>query len=178
MTFADRYSFVLAALLLVAACQPESTEPDAVQQSAVVERDAVNALSLDTAEQRKARIKGLQYELFVDIASNPDQFTGEAVLRFDLVDDSRPLTIDFTGGAVDALTIDGAAVDAAYNGYFITVPADALVAGPTEIRISYTHAFSDDGTGSPTLKTDCPTCTPTCGPTTPTSCCRHLINRT
>jgi len=138
---------MLPALLLVAACQPDSTEPSTVEHRTAADRPAINALDVDTAERRKARINGLQYELYVDIASSPERYTGEAVLRFELVDASAPLTIDFAGGSVDALTVNGAAVDAGYNDCFITIPADALTAGPTEIRIAYAHPFSNDGTG-------------------------------
>jgi len=137
----------LSLVPLVAACRPvPEPRPDATTGT-VTARQATGALDRATADRRKARIANLSYDLFVDLTSSPDQFSGEATLRFDLAGPPADLRVDFTGGTVDSVVVDGAAVEAESNGHFLTIPAEDLRPGATEIRVAYTHPFSHDGTG-------------------------------
>ncbi|MBK9665531.1 MAG: hypothetical protein IPO61_07290 [Gammaproteobacteria bacterium] len=59
-----------------------------------------------------------------------------------------PLTIDFGGGTVEAMSVNGGSFKAAdYNGFFITVPAAALRAGSNDVRIRYRHPWSTESSG-------------------------------
>jgi aminopeptidase N len=134
-------------MLILSGCEREPAVEEAAAPEASAARPIANALDQGTADRRKARISGLEYELFVDIAAGPDEFLGEVRLEFDLTDADTDLTIDFTGGSVGSVEVNGAAIDPDYNGYFLTIPAGALAGGRTEIRVSYTHPYANDGNG-------------------------------
>jgi aminopeptidase N len=140
-------SAVLATLLGLTACERGPAVQEEVVRKSGIPRPVANALDRDTAERRKARISGLEYELFIDIAAGPDEFLGEALLRFDLTDADSDLTVDFAGGSIVSVTVNDAVIDPDYNGNFLTIPADALAVGQTEIRVSYTHPYANDGNG-------------------------------
>lgn len=135
------------ALTLIAACQRQDSATSGARRDGIAARADANALDRSTADERQARIENLDYDLYVDIASNSDEFSGEVTLRFDLADATSDLTVDFAGGVVNSIRVNDAAIDAKYNGNFITISADDLEAGPTEIRIAYRHPFSRDGNG-------------------------------
>jgi len=133
---------VLSALFLITSCQQTPLRP--VDDNA---RAAVDALDRDTADARKARISNVAYNTYIDIASSEDEFLGDVTIRFDLSDASADLTVDFTGGVVSMLQVNGVSVAADYNGYYITVPAEQLQLGPNTIQATYSHPFGMDGTG-------------------------------
>ena len=133
----------LALLLTLAGCTQDSAAPAATGS----DRAAVDALDRETAENRARRISNVHYDLAVDIAAAGESFAGDVTIAFDLSDVSRDLTIDFSGGSIESVALNGAPVDAGYNGFFITVPAAGLVQGPNEITIEYRRAFVRDGTG-------------------------------
>ncbi len=135
---------VLFAATLAVACQPDTVTDVAAKPSA---RTAVDALDRVTADARKARVANADYELFIDLHSNPDEFAGKARLRFDLNDNSSDLSIDFGGGTIRELRVNDEPVEIDHNGFFIVVSAAALQRGPNTIDISYQHAYGEDGTG-------------------------------
>lgn len=124
--------------------QQTSTSPGAVDTAV---RPAVDALDRATADSRDRRISELSYAATIDIASSEEEFSGEVLIRFELTNASSDLTLDFTGGALEAVTVNGASLSPAYNGYFITLPAAALRSGPNSIEIVYRRQFGQDGTG-------------------------------
>lgn len=132
----------LSALFLITSCQQTPLRP--VDDNV---RAAVDALDRDTADARKARISNVAYNTYIDIASSEDELLGDVTIRFDLSDASADLTVDFTGGVVSMLQVNGVSVAADYNGYFITVPAEQLQLGPNTIQATYSHPFGMDGTG-------------------------------
>jgi len=137
----------VSALTLIAACQPKEGATTGARGDGIEQRAEANALERSTAARRAARIRNLEYKLFVDVASSPDEFSGEVTLQFELADASSALSIDFAGGAVTSIWVNDSAIDADYNGSFITIAAEDLQPGPTGIRIAYTHPFSRDGNG-------------------------------
>lgn len=142
---ARRLAFLatMPALLLLWSCQQDV--PD--DSSANSGRAPADALDRDTADARKARISILEYEVFIDLVSSGDEFSGDVTLRFDLSDATTDLTIDFTGGSVIEMSVNDAQVAANYNGYFISIPADQLQTGANSVRISYSHPYDGNGTG-------------------------------
>ena len=110
------------------------------------QRAAADEIAQSHAQQRRARIGDLSYALDLDLTAGAEEYTGVVEIRFTLSGDG-PLTIDFGGGTVDGVEVNGTAVAADYNGFFITVPGAALAAGQNRVRIRYRHAYSRDGTG-------------------------------
>lgn len=126
--------------------EPQSIAEEAVT-SPVVSRPARDQISQKEAEARKARVSNVSYGLDIDLVSQPDAYQGQVIAKFDLSNASLPLNVDFTGGSVSEVVVNGESVTAAYNGYFVTLPSTALTEGSNEVVISYTHPFDQDGTG-------------------------------
>ena len=110
-------------------------------------RPVADALDRRTADARKARIANVRYQLHLDVSANGDWFSGESTLSFELGDATSPLTIDFSGGNVSEVRVNGQAVRVDYNGYFLTLPADTLQQGANLVNIVFEHPYSEDGTG-------------------------------
>jgi aminopeptidase N len=138
---------LLSIALLMLSCQQEKPPaiPDASDSGGA--RAAVDALDRHTAVARKARISNLEYDALVDIATSADEFAGEVSIQFDLSDASSDLTLDFTGGTLKSVAVNGVPSSADYNGYFISLPAGQLRLGANTIDVAYRHAFASDGTG-------------------------------
>ena len=129
---------VISSALFVIACQ---------QEQQVQARAAVDALDRTTADARKARISNLEYDALVDIASSEKEIVGEVIIQFDLSDASSALTLDFTGGTLNSVLVNGELITDAYNGYYITLPAERLQPGPNTVEVEYRHPYGHDGNG-------------------------------
>lgn len=110
-------------------------------------RLVADALTFDQARERKARVSDVHYQLFFDIASNEQFFTGRSGLHFELSTTDTPLTIDLSGADIDRISVNAVEIASDYNGFFITIPATALVIGSNEVQVEYRHAYGKDGTG-------------------------------
>ncbi len=129
---------ITSAALLLMSCQ---------QQPPAETRALVDALDKITADARKARISNLEYDALVDIATSEEEIIGEVSIHFDLSDAASDLSLDFTGGTLNSVIVNGEPITAAYNGYFITLPAEQLQLGANTVELTYRHAFSHDGNG-------------------------------
>ncbi len=129
---------ITSAALLLMSCQ---------QQPPAETRALVDALDKITADARKARISNLEYDALVDIATSEEEIIGEVSIHFDLSDAASDLSLDFTGGTLNSVIVNGEPITAAYNGYFITLPAEQLQLGANTVELAYRHAFSHDGNG-------------------------------
>ncbi len=123
--------------------------PGACDQTATpgTEREDNSKLTQEYAEFRATQVEQVSYQLMVELDPSLDYFSGENRIRFELRDNSSDLTLDFSGGEVFGVSVNGADIDTRYNGSFITVAAAALREGPNEIVVRFKHAWSDDGSG-------------------------------
>jgi len=126
---------------------PGTSASDRQPLEAETLRRAEDALTFGQAQARKARIGEIHYQLFFDLVSSEQVFSGRSILRFDLSQAESPLTIDLSGAEVDSVVANGSEIDTSYNGFFITVPATDLVIGTNEIQVEYSHRYDKDGTG-------------------------------
>ena len=110
-------------------------------------RVAAALLTEEHARERSARVGGVAYDLAFELDGEADEFSGRASINFELKDAARDLTVDFVGGTVLQVVLNGKGVDAAYNGYFLTLPAQALAVGPNTVEIAFSHPYSSDGDG-------------------------------
>ena len=140
-------STALTIAILIVACQPQADDLATDGTTRNSARPVVDALDLQTARLRRARIANLEYELFVDVHSSSDEFRGNTRIQFDLADESSDLTIDFVGGTVQEIRVNNEIIETSYNDYFVTVPAAALQGGSNVIDIAYRHPYDEDGTG-------------------------------
>jgi aminopeptidase N len=98
-------------------------------------------IPLDVATRRAAIVRDLRYELSLVIPrEQAAPITGTMIARFALGDASQPLVLDFAPGAasVKSVRVGGTAVAATFPQDHIVLPASALTAGPTEVRIEFT----------------------------------------
>ncbi len=142
-------------LLLLAACSPAPEEP-APPQTETAPTSSVGAdvrandahLTQTYARFRKAQITSPAYQLHIDMQQGSDQFSGTATVSFELAaDNSAPVTLDFDNGTIHSLTVNGAASDYDYEGWFISLPANAFAPGANTVTIDYERPYSTDGAG-------------------------------
>lgn len=137
---------LLALLAALSACTQDAPE-SALESAPPAQRPAVDALDRATAKQRAARVTNVRYDLHVDLAAADDEFSGRVVIAFDLSSASTDLTLDFSGGSIASLAVNGSLVDAGYNGYFVSIPAESLREGANEVTIDYRRDYVNDGSG-------------------------------
>ena len=80
------------------------------------------------AEARRARVSSADYTLSVTLDPALDHFAGTIAIAFELTQADQDLTVDFIGGMVDAVTVNGTAVEITYNEAFVTLSAAARAA--------------------------------------------------
>ncbi len=112
-----------------------------------VTRPAESLLTAEYARFRSDRLTNVEYDLDLDLDQGAEFFSGTVTVRFDLAAFDEPVSIDFSDGQVDAVVVNGKAVDPDYNGSFLTLPAFALREGHNEARIEFRHAYSRSGQG-------------------------------
>jgi len=130
---------------LLASCQQD--ESGRGSGVSIATRESSDALDHATASARKARVSDVEYDLHIDLHGSEDAFTGEVHIHYNLSDAATDLTLDFGGGTVRDLRINGTPVPVAYNGFFLTLPAEALRAGENSVVVAYEHDYGEDGTG-------------------------------
>ncbi|WP_226664703.1 aminopeptidase N [Microbulbifer aggregans] len=138
---------------ILAAC---SLEPNQLQSTStahalidqVIERENVPGLSEQYAQLRKQQIAQVDYKLSITIDKTGEAFSGRVIadtkFRRNLL---QPLTVDFAGGEVAGVQVDGNTVPFEYNGQFITIEPKYLEGRKHAIAIDYTHAYSNNGSG-------------------------------
>ena len=104
------------------------------------EPEIVPGVSRELARQRAATVSGLHYALDFVVPEEPDaDIDGRVVIEFDLLDDTVPLTLDFTGGAdrVRGVLSNGEPAVWRVEREHIVIPAAALTRGRNEVEIEF-----------------------------------------
>ncbi len=128
--FAGRFGAVLAVAAAFCGATSSAAESD----------ELAAGVSLQLATARAANISRLDYDLTLSIPDKlAEPVTGTNVLRFRLVDPTRPLVIDFDSASAPEATItaNGVAVPThAVNGHLV-IPAARLRRGENTVRIDF-----------------------------------------
>ena len=135
---------ILVLSLLSVACSEKSTSP---APDTAVQREAGDFLTRDVAAYRKRVISQPEYTINIDLDRAPGIYDGEVTASFNYAGGAQPLTVDFVGGEVMRVALNGADVTFDYNNYFITVPTDGIEPGKLSLLIEYEQPFSQDGAG-------------------------------
>jgi len=130
---------IALATLSLSACD-QTTTPG-------ITREDTPELTQEYAEFRATQLEHVRYQLTVELDPSLDYFSGKNRISFDLRDRASDLTIDFSGGEVFRVSVNGIDIVTRYNDSFITVVAAALREGPNEVVVRFKHAWSDDGSG-------------------------------
>ena len=132
-----------AVILLLASCGVADT---GLTIDPIFVRSTNATLEQEYAQLRATQVDGVKYTLSIDL-TNDENFTGVAEIAFNLRRADIPLTVDFNDGEVIEVLLDNQPVPFNYNGWFITIAADDLVTGSTELVIKYAHDYSSAGSG-------------------------------
>jgi len=132
------------ASLIVASLLAALSAPGAIAQEA---RAAAAALTMEHARSRAARVSEVSYEFSVRLDGTSPEYAGSVAASFELSQADESLTLDFAGGSVASVVINGDAVESHYNGYFLTLPAEELVSGTNRVVVSFSRPYSVDGNG-------------------------------
>ncbi|MDG1819925.1 MAG: aminopeptidase N [Porticoccaceae bacterium] len=110
-------------------------------------RPAERGLNQASAELRKQQVSNPSYQIHLRLNAQGTDFSGSNILDFDFKPQGSDLTIDFTNGSINQISINGKVSDYQYNGFFISIAEQQLVAGNNRIEINYSHPYSKDGAG-------------------------------
>ena len=152
MNKTGKFAVGLLCSAMLAACSQEpgsqsATEASATTQAAITRADAPG-LSEAYAKLRKQQIAKVDYTLSVTIDKSGKQFSGQSVAHTTFNSAlKQPLTIDFAGGEVDTVAVDGDSVPFEYNGHFITIAPEHFSGTEHAIAVNYQHDYSTNGSG-------------------------------
>ena len=111
-------------------------------------RPAGKDLPRGEAERRAALVKDPDYELSLTLDADKKDFSGRETMRFALAAPADDLTVDFEGGELLSLTVNGERAAAPGDGgAFFVLPKKLLRAGANVVELSYSHPYSVDGSG-------------------------------
>lgn len=126
----------------------DKAAPEASEVGQPVQRADEPGLTAEYAAFRKQQIADVNYRISVELDREPDTFSGRVVADTEIARPlQQPLTIDFTGGEVKAVSVGEREIPFDYNDYFISIAPEHLAEGDNQIAIDYSHAYSTDGTG-------------------------------
>jgi aminopeptidase N len=138
---------IMIASLLIACQQDRADHGIGADVKTTTSRKIADALDRQTADSRKARVSGVEYDLYVDVHNSAERFSGEVTIRFELTDPSSDLNIDFGGGTVQRVLVNGNPIRVDYNGFFLTLPSGMLQSGANSVAVEFEHSYDEDGTG-------------------------------
>lgn len=107
---------------------------------------AVSRLLHEEARARSAQVSAPRYDLSFELEAE-DGFTGRLGLAFRLAPGDGDLWLDFTGGTVRALSVNGDALEPAHDGTRLPLPASALRPGENRVTVDFSHPYSRSGQG-------------------------------
>lgn len=107
-----------------------------------VERPIGAILPESYAMYRSKIIENLDYQIELDL-TKPKHYTGLAKIKFSLKE-AQGITVDFTGGEIDEVKINGFSKPQEYNQYFLVFKKQDLSVGENLIEIKYRHSFATE----------------------------------
>ncbi|MGI8926892.1 MAG: aminopeptidase N [Tepidiformaceae bacterium] len=97
------------------------------------------------AEERARRISGAGYTLAIEIERGAEGYRGDVTVAFQVAGEGDTF-LDFRGKRIDSLEVNGATIEARWNGYRLTLPGETL-APQTTVRICYENDYDHQGDG-------------------------------
>jgi hypothetical protein len=117
---------------------------------------AKRGLSEEEDQLRAKQVADISYDLQLNIAQSRTHFYGQAKIKFRLTDrrQSDTLRIDFSGGKILELQVNGLGLQPKYNGQFIEIPIATFEGGTDKeqnILVNFEHRYNQDGRGLSTF---------------------------
>ena len=107
---------------------------------------AHDLLTQSEAEARAARISDISYELVLQLTRGAESYRGEVTIRFQLTG-SGDTFLDFRGGTIELLEIDGITTEPVWTGYRLVLPAAVATQGEHIVRVRYESTYDHTGDG-------------------------------
>ncbi|HET6565339.1 MAG TPA: M1 family aminopeptidase, partial [Xanthomonadales bacterium] len=145
-----RIAILLLSACLTAGCGQNDTNGATTPRVAAEKaRPAIDSLDMATAQNRKARIGDVSYDIEITLDRDSEQFSGAVTIQFELSQSvaESDLTLDFGGGQVLGSVLNGNNVELPYNDFFITLPGTGLQPGNNELSIQFRQDYSENGAG-------------------------------
>ncbi len=133
--------FVIFGLVLTHCATPKNTTTDNTSKT-------VSAPNLTRAEAatRKQAISSSRYDLKMAFETKSESYTATADIHFKM-ENPESTFLDFKGGEIISLLINGKAVTPKIENYRINLPKIDLVSGENHVVASYKQNFSKNGRG-------------------------------
>ncbi len=99
------------------------------------------------AVERASNVSNVAYTLDLDLTRGAATYVGEVTITFDL---ARPEAtfLDFRGKTIRELEVNGRAIhEPEWNGYRLSIPADALLPEQNSIHVHYENEYDHTGDG-------------------------------
>lgn len=148
-------SFILASFTALSGCS-SSPKDTATTTNGQSQAGKGSVLTREAAMFRSRQVHKIAYQIWLALDETSNEFQGRTKITFDLRENAfqnvKALRVDFTGGNVSSLIINGKAWDAdllkkQINGEWIDLPKGELAQGQNKVEIAYTHPFSKSGNG-------------------------------
>lgn len=113
-----------------------------------IERKLEPYLEQSYAALRKQQISAVNYQLKIELDEASTSFNGGINIEFSLAKNNKmPVTVDFDGGEVLSVELNGKPVQWKHEKWFVTFAPELFTAGKNNLQIRYSHAFATAGDG-------------------------------
>lgn len=113
-----------------------------------IERKQEPYLEQSYAVLRKQQISAVSYQLQVELDETSTAFNGDIAIDFTLAKNNKmPVTVDFDGGEVLSVTLNGKPISWQHEKWFIRFAPELFSAGKNNLQIRYSHPFATAGDG-------------------------------
>lgn len=134
-------------LILLIALNLVSCVSSSRRDQTSLDRQEVDALTLDLARIRKAQIQKVDYDLFVKADKKTSNYQYRVNVHLVLNETNRPLNFDYIGKSIERVVVNGSLVeDFRVRTGSLEIPAKYLKA-QTQVEIEGTNEYNKDGVG-------------------------------
>lgn len=106
----------------------------------------LTGLTQEQMEERSQYIRGTHYDLNLDLASSESNYIGVLTVNF-ILEDTFDVFLDFAGGKVEQVSINGKASEYNYDGQKIWTKEKFYKKGRNKIVVTYSHTYSNNSEG-------------------------------
>jgi aminopeptidase N len=112
------------------------------------ERKQAAYLEQTYAVLRKKQVRDVSYQLHIELDEAKVSFAGDMLINFTLANNNKmPVTVDFDGGEILSVVLNGKTIPWKYNNWFISFAPELFVAGKNNLQIRYTRNYATAGDG-------------------------------
>ena len=141
-------------LMFTVSCQTSQKKPDDKPKTEEAngpgrppDRSAVRGLTQEYANWRSQIVSEPDTLLSLSLSEDQKEFAGNELLEFKVTGHPQDIALDFFQGTILNFSVNGRVQPVQYNGYFLVLPASALVEGVNTVAISFSHPYASNSEG-------------------------------